>query len=111
MFNAEFRHIDSKIVKSNIPDITVRDGSFSSGNFALACSSCLGILVDQLQIKHTICLTKTSLSKLAIVAPIAGRWTLKNKDTDYIRDMFLISDNESNKRSNWQIVTKNLGYD
>jgi len=56
-------------------------------------------------------LTKTSLSKLAIVAPIAGRWTLKNKDTDYIRDMFLISDNESNKRSNWQIVTKNLGYD
>jgi len=64
------------------PQITVRDGTFSSGQIALACSSCLGILVDFLQIKHTTCLVKTSLAKLNIIAPIAGRWSLKNKDTD-----------------------------
>lgn len=91
------------------PEITVRDASFSSGQVSLACSSCLGILVDFLQIKHTICLVKTSITNLDIVAPIAGRWTLKNKDTDYIKDSFIATDNESNKRSNWKVVAKTLG--
>lgn len=81
-FSENFRHVDKIIIQKVPPIITIRDGSFSSGKVALTCSSCNGILIDWLQIKHTICVTKTSMSKLKIVAPIAGRWILRGKDNE-----------------------------
>jgi len=89
----------------------VYDSSFSSGKVVFGCGSCSGIMIDFIQIKHHMCKTKENMANLKIIAPIAGRWTLSGKNDIEFKDAFLITDFKANKRSQWKLLVKSMGYD
>lgn len=85
------------------------DSTFSSGKVVFGYGSCAGILIDFLQIKHARYKTKDSMSRMQIVAPLVGRWSLTSKNNMQFEDAFLFNNFKANKRSQWKLIVKAIG--
>ena len=51
------------------------------------------------------------MSNMKIIAPVVGRWSLTGKNNIEFEDAFLFTDLKANKRSDWKLIVKAMGYD